>query len=76
MITRWHEQQSAGIFGREQFANQTSASLTKKYECSVKVFNSSVENFVEKALAKTKIIRDCMGLLLIAQDRCGRPGRH
>jgi len=49
MITRPQARQSSGIFVREQLANQTSTWLTTKYECSVKVFNSSVENFVEKA---------------------------
>jgi hypothetical protein len=35
-----------------QIKSQTFASLAMKYECSVKVFNSSVEILVEKPLAE------------------------
>jgi hypothetical protein len=36
----------------------------------VKVFNSSVENFVEKPRAWIQTTRDCKGLILIAQFQC------
>jgi hypothetical protein len=39
----------------------------KNYECSVKVFNSSVEIHVEKHPAMMGIVRRNRGLLLFAQ---------
>ena len=39
----------------QQFPSQTFAARHGKYECCVKVFNSSVENFVEKGLRMPKL---------------------
>jgi hypothetical protein len=55
------------IFTSLQVTSQTFASRSGKYQCTVKVFNSSVEIFVEKLLAEIQMTRDCKGLLLIAQ---------
>jgi hypothetical protein len=44
----------AGNYG-EQFPSQTFAARYRKYEYCVKVFNSSVENFVEKGLRMSKL---------------------
>jgi hypothetical protein len=69
-----HANPSQEFFPREQLASQTSLAATK-CECSVKVFNSSVEIFVEKARAQIQIARDSLSLLLIAQNRCNHPAR-
>jgi hypothetical protein len=54
----------------EQFSSHTAHVPRRICECSVKVFNSFVENFVEKSRAKTQIVRECNGLLLFAQILC------
>jgi len=40
---------------RQQFPSQTFTARYEKCECCVKVFNSSVENFVEKGLRMPKL---------------------
>jgi hypothetical protein len=52
----WHLESSVDTenYG-QQFPRQTIAARYEKYECCVKVFNSSVENFVEKGLRMPKL---------------------
>lgn len=55
------------FFDLLQFTSHSFGSFSPECERHVKVFNSSVENFVEKPHAEFRTARDCNGLLLIAQ---------
>jgi len=59
MISRRSNSSFAEKRGVEQFLRQVSSYSGGKDELLVKVFNSSVENHVEKGRAQIEIARDC-----------------